>query len=303
MMKLKFPLVQLKILLSYLRDRKSFVQVNKSFSELYDIPAGLPQGGLLSPCLFNWFINDIPIPNHCNLALYADDTSIISSVPSRDIPKLVCNLQNGLKQTLQFFNNWKIKINPDKTECVLFTHSTIAQRLKLQHKINFQNQSIEWKKYAKFLGVILDQKLLFKNNIDNNILKSRKILCKLFALMKKHNAVSVKSKLILYKAHIRSLLTYACPVWANAAPCHIQKLQVFQNKCLRMALNAPYCTKISDLHTVGNIETIAEFISRISDKFYIKSSYSSNKFIEKLGKYNQGSFQFRIKHKLPKKIT
>jgi hypothetical protein len=256
---------------------------------------------VLSPYLFNWFINDLPKPRDCCLALYADDTSLISSVDRKNIPELVNILQNGLITLDNYFSHWKIKINNSKTECILFTHSTIAQRLKNTHKISINNVQLDWKSHGKFLGIFLDQRLTMKVNCMESIKKTKKAISLIYSLLKKHNKISVRNKLLLYKSYLRPILTYGCPAWANIAKSHLKKIQTVQNKCLRMALNAPYCTRISELHKNASIPTINEFINKLTDRFYLRSSTSENILINRLGNYNNSTLNFRVKHKLPKK--
>ena len=95
-----YPLFLTKLISSFLSDRSSFVDINGFHSEPYPIPAGVPQGSLLSPHLFNFFINGIPKPKNCDLAIYADDTALFSNVPSQDIEQLMTNLQYGLKKLI-----------------------------------------------------------------------------------------------------------------------------------------------------------------------------------------------------------
>ena len=58
-------------------DRTAFVEVNSSVSSHFSIPAGVPQGSLLAPLLYNIFVHDIPTPKGCDLALYADDSAML----------------------------------------------------------------------------------------------------------------------------------------------------------------------------------------------------------------------------------
>jgi hypothetical protein len=302
LLSMNFPMFILKIVKSYLSNRESFVYINRSYSNKFQINAGVPQGGILSPTLFNYFINDIPTPPNCKLALYADDTSLISTVNSKNFDELIYNLKMGFETINTYFLSWKIKINAEKTNCGIFTHSTIVNRLKNTKKIKINLKEMEWLTSVKFLGVILDQKLLFKLNCENNIKKANIALSFVYPILRKHNKTTIESKLLLYKSHIRPILIYACPAWANTASCHLKKLQVFQNKCLRMALNMPYCTPINKLHLKSNTLMITEQIEKITVNFYKRCNSSENELIARLGNYTVNSFNFRIKHKMPKKI-
>lgn len=61
----------------YLHNRKQFVLVGDTASDLGMINCGVPQGSELGPLLFLIYINDIcNIGPHCNVGLYADDTNV-----------------------------------------------------------------------------------------------------------------------------------------------------------------------------------------------------------------------------------
>lgn len=87
---------------------------------------------------------------------------------------------------------------------------------------------------------MLDSKLSMEQNIENNIFKAKKATDILYPLLKKNSNVLLNSKITLYRSYIRPILTYACPVLANIAETHIQKIEIAQNKKLRMTLSAPY---------------------------------------------------------------
>ena len=78
-----------------------------------------------------------------------------------------------------------IEIILHKTEAILFSHSTIIQRDKLNEKINFHNCQLDWNPAVKYLGDWLDQKLLYRTNIAQFIKKAKKNIATLLPYWKK----------------------------------------------------------------------------------------------------------------------
>ena len=297
---LQFPIHLVKIIQSYLRDRKAFVDFQKESSALFDIPAGVPQGSLLSPMLFKIFINDVPKPKDCQLAIYADDTALFCDAPWKNIKKLKKTLENTLAKVSNFFGDWKIKINCDKTEFAIFTHSRIMKRRMKDFPPTFDGNSFQWKESVKYLGVYLDQQLNFKIHINNSISKSNKTISALYCLLKKNSTASFNSKLTIYRSYIRPVLTYACPVFTNCPKVHFNRLQIMQNKCLRMVLSAPYFTWTTELHHDTNLPTIRGFVDKLTENFYRKTNFHSNELISSLEKY--ATEPFKVKLRMPRAI-
>ena len=74
----KVPFYLIKLLNSYLTNRKFKVKLNNTYSEIKTIKAGVPQGSVLGPKLFRLFINDIPKLNNSTNLAHADDTAIFA---------------------------------------------------------------------------------------------------------------------------------------------------------------------------------------------------------------------------------
>jgi hypothetical protein len=85
MIGLGFPACYVKLVSDYLERRSFTVALDGSESEKKVIRAGVPQGSILGPVLFNLFINDLPIHERVETATYADDTALYSSSWSPEI--------------------------------------------------------------------------------------------------------------------------------------------------------------------------------------------------------------------------
>jgi len=82
----------------------------------------MAQGGLISPVLFNLYVNDMPTPSHhVELALYADDTAIIAT--SRKPTLLVNYLESYLNDLQRWLSEWRIAINVSKSTAIIFARA------------------------------------------------------------------------------------------------------------------------------------------------------------------------------------
>jgi len=115
----KLPTYLLFILKAFLEGRSFTVHLHETLSSLKTTHSGLPQGAVLSATLFALYISDMSHPPNTQLALYADDTAILTQSWRTDT--LLHRLTHGTSVLLRYFTRWKLQVNIHKTEAILFT--------------------------------------------------------------------------------------------------------------------------------------------------------------------------------------
>lgn len=280
LIKFSFPMSLIKIIQSFLDQRKFRVFVGQAQSSLYITEFGVPQGSVLGPILFNIYMSDIPIPTgNTFLALFADDTALFSSnILAQDT---ISSLQNSLDIFHNFCSKWKIKINADKSQAMWFTRRR-KQEFLPQSNLQLNSINIEWSETCKYLGVTFDKKLTFEKHLSNTVHKVNLMVKILYPFINRKSKLSIENKLLIFKTIFQPVLTYASPVWADCANTHIKKLQICQNKVLKLILNLPWHYSTARLHERANTNTILCLIHKLKYNFLIKCSLSESELIRNI---------------------
>lgn len=156
LMEIQVPAYLLYIISSYLTNRSFSTRINASTSTRRNIKAGLPQGSVLGPLLFNIYMYDIPIPEESIIALFADDTAIMTQ--SSNLNTAINMLQKNINIMECRFSKWRLQLNPLKSNAKIFT----LRRINNPSSIKIGETNIQWKgndQPVKYLGIHLDIRL------------------------------------------------------------------------------------------------------------------------------------------------
>jgi hypothetical protein len=147
----------------------------------------------------------MPHTPHTQLVIYADDTAILTQSWRTDT--ILHRLTHTTSVLLRYFTRWKLQVNIHKTEAILFTRGRPIPPAPL----HFQRAVIPCNTQVRYLGLLLDSKLLFTRHLTSVIHKTTGIFLQIFPLLARDSTLSIPNKLTLYKPFIRPILTYAAP--------------------------------------------------------------------------------------------
>lgn len=270
------------ILRDFLSNRSFRYRIEGALSTSRPIRAGVPQGAVLSPLLFTLYTSDIPTRPRVQLSLFADDTAIYCS--GKNPAQIATNLQNSAAALGDWFRRWRIEVNPDKSQAVLFIKPR-SHRPSLPPPITMFGKPIPWEERAKYLGVILDHRLSFREHIKTVRSRAAFALGRLFPMLNARSKLSLKCKLRIYTTCIRPIMTYACPVFAQAHDRTIHRMQTLQNRFLRRATGAPWYLRNDQLHVDLRIPTLKQFMKRLSKRYFDTAEKHSNPLIVSAARY------------------
>lgn len=231
----------INIIISYLYKRKITLKYN-NHSVNKCLSKGCPQGGVLSPKLWNICVNpalSLLHTTNCQPLAYADDITLICH--HNNPAKLKQIIEEQISIFIKWSKDHNLPINPSKTQFITFSKTSISS-------IITDNITINKSKTIKTLGITIEphrriSKLTFNKHAANQIAKVTDSSTRLLNIIKHNIAFTQHKRIILYKALFRSLVLYASEVWLPHTTTRTQQLiNSLQHRILTKLLNIPIYT-------------------------------------------------------------
>ena len=199
---------------------QSCIQLNKSFTNWFQVLNGVKQGDNLSPALFGLFINDLVRELNCtghgikvgtykiNALLYADDIVIIAE--SEQI------MQELLDKVATWCTKWQLTINQSKTKIMHFRKTRTKQST---YKFRIGSTEIDYTKKYKYLSITFDENLTFKTAVTELVDAGNRALGCVIAKFKQYKQIGYRCFTNLFESGVISVCTYGSGVWGFNKHC------------------------------------------------------------------------------------
>ena len=190
---------------SFVNNRRLRVVLDEKSSQEYPVNAGIPQGSILGVTLFLLYINDLPDDVICNIAIYADDTTLYCKCDqASDLwqqLELASELESELRDTVDWGRTWLVDFNAGKTQLVSFDWSKNTGAID----VKMDGSVLEEKTFFKMLGLTFSSKLDWASYIVSIAKTASK---KIGALIRSMKFLSPEVALYLYKSTIRPCMEF-----------------------------------------------------------------------------------------------
>ena len=213
----------------FLSDRKQQVIINGSSSQEACVTSGIPQGSVLGPLLFVAYINDLPRGLQSTVKIFADDTKLYAQSNSSNGPIF---LQNDLNRLQEWSQKWLLRFHPEKCSVVKVGRDNENEYFMNQTTPNGSTtMKLKTSSMEKDLGVIIDDKLTFKEHVFQTTKKANRIV----GLIRRTFAfLSDKTFVLLFKSLVRPLLEYGHSIWQPHDKYLCKEVEDVQRRATRM---------------------------------------------------------------------
>ena len=250
-----------------LKNRK--VTANMLGSEVSKIlNRGTPQGGILSPTIWNFEMNDcleiIPKNGPTEGHAFADDTNLLST--GIDEQTIADNLQKDLKSLERWASENTLSFNPEKSKVMIFSRKINYKEPKLV----LNGKELQYVNEYKYLGITIDRKLSWKSHIRTQVKKATRILLTARRMIGTRWGLSPKQMMWIYKGIVLPTITYGALVWIQGLQKKNiqQELTRLQRKACLMITRGMQSTPTAGMEAILGLPPVHLWVQGIAIKSY-----------------------------------
>lgn len=223
----------LQWMISYLGDRRQKLKFNGILSDTVQSDLGVPQGSVLGPLLFLLYIDDIThVAGNCSIHLFADDILIYCAFDN--VREVAVTINQTLEQVHKWCSYNSMKVNTKKTKFMIIGADRHYKSFNGgSMKVNLAGTDIEVVRKFRYLGVIVDYELSFKEHA-NHVIKT--ISFKINYLYRCSKYLNPWSLLLLYNSLVLPHFTYCATILYLLQQNEVSRLQKLQNRAMRIIL-------------------------------------------------------------------
>lgn len=252
----------IKLIKSYLSNRKQYVEIHGTKSNLGSIDIGVPQGSILGPLLFLIYINDIVESSKTLQAImYADDSTFSSAIHQQNDSETEKLMNSELSKVDAWLKSNRLCLNLSKTKFMIFSRSKSTKT----PKISINGTNIERVNEFNFLGLKITENLGWSrqtNDLSKKLSRGIGIIRRLSKFLPKRILTTI------YYTLFHSHLTYMLLAWGYDSNTILQK----QKQVIRIINGKHFLShtdplfknnkilKITDMHTMAQLKFCHRYV-------------------------------------------
>ena len=256
---------------------RSYTSPSPAYSDKFKVTNGVRQGGILSPYLFNVYVDELSEElKKCNVGcnlnghlinhiMYADDLVLIS--PSST------GLSQLLRECEKFGTRHDVKYNAKKSAVMIYRSMTLKGCTISNFKLN--GMILHVVASYKYLGHYITDDLSDDDDINR---QRRTLFVQGNIILRKFNMCSLGVKLTLFRTYCSPM--YTAQLWWNYKKSTITKLQIAYHNILKMFLGMSKYESTSYLCTLFDIQCCQSVIRKLVYGFMCRLDSSVNCIIK-----------------------
>ena len=270
------PKLIVRLLMVWYQTQQFAIRWSNTVSSKFKVSNGVRQGSVLSPWLFNVFIDELSvILNNSNIGChinnvsfnhmqYADDSVLLSPSPT--------GLQRLLDICHKFATDNDMLFNAKKTFCMCIrSKSKVIKRIP---DVTLSNKSIKWIEEHKYLGVIITSCFTDDKDIKR---QCRVVYAKGNVLIRKFKVCSPDVKDRLFQSYCSNL--YCSALWCSHTAKSLSNLRVAFNNVYRYLHNLDKRTSMSQFFTSRNLDTLRVLLRKSAFSLMSRVKMSDNTLV------------------------